>query len=746
MTIKLLIFFSILFSCTETKQERNTKTSSSTPDIKDIPVDIPQEASFEQNFSTSEEQTQSEAVSSANKELGIYINAPTGTVLGIDKLNLKIREFSGFESNGRGVLLASKGSIEVSNEKGALISEDSFSDNMKAVLEVSSDELNEINNNLGVVLRTENDGIKTIPPSSLVWQSIDDERTIVSFPFAGGNVDFQLIKLENKTFGSTDIYIPRPAEAINLKAMAMSSSSIKLQWGNPGGVVSAYKIVYSILQDEIFNQPSCKEGKAIDNIVGTANEYLIEDLAANVSYFFRLCSKNNAYPEPDISPGILISEKTLESSVPVLHLLAMDGNAGLHHINAVDGVWDESSVAFASASSWGRFVTFELDMENKPTVFFDGLDRKVKYFKKDSSWSLVKNFEYDAFTHINSLEQLMQDRRSYQIHPISFVINRDNEMQIFYSGFEQSSENCTSDISTHNLCFGFYQFNNSTENWNLLERQNTYFSLASSTKYFLVDANKDIHWFHYTAANSKLSHYQLAGNNLSVENFDNQNCYSYSNNYDNFRVYENPNLLETYFLGKVDTNGKLHIAYHCSDLAGKISLYYASNMGSSNWQHYLVVNNDEGGVGVNDIAISRNGEKILIAGNNGVVFEKQSNNEFKAIITLGNVEISNPSYKFIPPLVTQSEITGYGGMPEGTFLLSNFSIGIDKDGFYHILIAGGRLQSDGRQFLPTPFFYINNRSGEWSTLTEIKALIPEWRGNNLISFQIEGMPSRFYRP
>ncbi len=729
LNFPLIILFSFLISNCSSTNETTVKKGSSiataSPDSKLETDAIDSVTKAEENNSQTTASTTETEITASNTSLGVYVNAVDGAISGMDinKIKLKIREFDGFESNPNGVLLGGpKIKIEtVNQDTSENVGNNLFGDNLKTTIEVPTSEITAAGKNLAIAVREniagrENNPVKIIPPSSIVWQKIDDEKSLVSFPVAGSNVDIQLLKLESDVLSSSIVYVPRPAEPRGISCRGETSSKIKVSWGNPGGMVAAYKIVYSTNPSIVNEKLSCESGTAIDNIAGTANEYSVDSLSASTSYSFRLCSKNNAFPSPDVAPGVTCTTSTTAPNIPVYHLtfsmyLGGAAQGGLAYLSGSGDNWDSEKTMLVNGVPFLN-SSLVLDYDGKPNISIYDFTNFFQ-FKKGNSWAAERNFNFKSqFNIVND---------SLFVYNASVVNSSGVENYFMLNSYDENGA-------------PIYELKKLNSNNTLSAIPSTgtkdYFLGYS----FLKDKDGVTHWF--TQENmvdlyvamffTTLKHHSLdAAQNYNSETFTNNDC----------EYYFPENSSSHSFRGIVDQNGKIHLAYICRNNGGHRAAYYSHNK-SGSWSHQLIQLSDsfsEYLYEITSLASNRNGDVILIGLNNATYFGNKilkisASNTISLVADIGcNSESSSIDY---------CAATNAADIIEPSITTPGISAAIDYDGYFHIVYAYNK-----------KLWHLHNRSGSWvgQEKTTLGVGVNE-DVERFHEFYIEGMPTRSYRP
>ncbi len=279
-----------------------------------------------------------------------------------------------------------------------------------------------------------------------------------------------------------------------------------------------------------------------------------------------MCSKNNSYPTPNISPGITCHAKTSPPNIPILHLAYFDATQ-IFHMMAVDGVWEHQPTALSNSyapygelnsSNYRAEYSFELDQNNKPNLVY--LDNTGKYYhlRKDSSWQIIKTVE-TAFpsaptTYIYSFISLAFDSQNN----LKTIVTEDDKLNLLTGDTFQQ----------HILDIGYaddYSFQLFTHHSLLTDNQN-------KMNWIIMD------WYSNLLTN-KFRHYVEDTNiSYSYTEITNTGCTSFVNNPVNG------------FATVIDDNSKIHMAYTCDDGSSNYDTYYSTNK-SGSWVHEKIYDN-----------------------------------------------------------------------------------------------------------------------------------------------------------
>ncbi len=738
----LIIYLLFFFQCKESVENKRSKNSdpiTASSEAEKILENAGEESSVDSS-GTSSQSTETEA-SATNESLGVYVNAVDGAISGMDinKIKLKIREFSGFESNSYGVLLGGpKIKIEtVNQDTSEVIDNNIFGDNLKTTIEVRTEEINAAGKNLAIAVRENINGnaspVKIIPPSSIVWQKINDEKSLVSFPVAGSDVDIQLLKLETEMLSSAVVYVPRPPEPRGLSCRGETASKIKLSWGNPGGVVAAYKIVYATLPDTINSKIACETGTEIDDIPGTANEYSVDSLSASTNYTFRLCSKNNSYPTPDISPGSTCTTSTTAPNIPVYHV-TMNSEAyavrTLSYFSGTGDVLDAAPTVIDIKDVHGTFgaSSFFIDHEGKPNISsVEGANDRMRQFKKGNSWETIRNVTFPFMQQNNPQDPTLPYFEYSSFSAIAFGSDTLNLL-----AFQKQ-------LPTYQYEIFKLISDDSWATYKLLDQYPEDYYNELTPFGLLKDNNNTIHWFGLgyvpNQSNPMITHHSTdSSNNYQRELFTNTSCNNYAIN------------TKTSVRGLVDQNGKIHLAYLCFD-SGSNNRVYISNNKNGTWEHHLIKQYNPSAQepyisNLQSFNINRAGDKAVVSIGVGgtaefVIYKLNQDGSSSPIAVLGTEEysgIGNACYE-----ASAFEIAYCDANAKGAAVSA-----MDYDGYIHIFYTS---YSSTLGILLT---HLHNRSGNWVKIDHQNYLNFPVSNNvgagSFEEFMIEGMPTRSYRP
>ncbi len=563
--MRFFIFLSLILfhSCSESKTDkRSGKSSTEKEKATESETTSSQESTTEYS---SQEENSSAAAAVYDEERGINIFAPDGLVA--QKINPKIkldkiREEFTLGIPGSAVLLGQGSTITLTDEDDHEIDASYLKDNYSVHINIDEEILSK-KNNLGIVVRTMddegNEKSQLITQSDLlIRKNIADKNGVVSFKASGSTLDFQMVEIKNSKLTETEIYYPRPKNPEQLECTPASSTSISLNWGLPGGSVSAFKIVYSEDKTKIENDIGCDEESSIADLTGISRSYLLSNLHTERTYYFRVCAKNNRIPT-DSSPGLTCEVTTPSPDIPTLHLVYgtadydMVPNTGVFYGVKTVGNWSLYKISDHGDS--GQFddkyhVSFDLDKNNFPHV---ALTRSLQIYHgyiKNGNWIFEEMENGD-------LSETWSELKSYNVGN-----NPNNAAMIlnFTDGFKISR--IVNDSST------LFRLNPLSETtlWPILDKNiSTFDDVHDSIKFlnYMQEGGAELLDFNHGV--------------LTRNVIENESC---------------PNVILGTPNGQapaiaIDKNSDNHLAYYCLNASGKCGLYHTRFDGTG-WNNTFV--------------------------------------------------------------------------------------------------------------------------------------------------------------
>ncbi len=729
--ILAITFISLLLACSETNDKSNRKLSTvnkESPTADKEAENSSEKDSIEDPFieeSSSEDAFSktvfSEETSTINNDLGLMVNAPSKAIYGKSSINLKIDTIrQAFDSNSNfAVMLGNGANIKVEDgQTKEAVAENLFSKNINATYKIALSDLDNNLDNLIIAIRNIYTGeTKYLPTSAIVSQKIDDQFAMISFPVAGGEFDIQVGRLVDGILSAAIALIPRPYDPVKVTCSSLTTTSLKLNWGTPG-LISAYKVVYSQTASDIENDLGCNFSSSVDNIPGTANSAVVENLISNKTYYMRLCSKNNSFPTPDISPGIKCSATTQPPTVPTLQLVwgvsQLNGLPPIYKYSTKsDGNWSTPE-SIVGSTNLNVFTPPVLDSnfnmhflyQTKERESLGSFNYKIKFYHQyfNGAWNsqIVHEATYGEFSGIKLN---------------SFNLKTNHSLTSYYSG----------DSSGMTDNFKHYFLPQAGDV--LLAFSGSLSTPANFPKTLVVDSNGVQKFFVNNGTGFK-------GTVVSFSNSTDITTLELSKLGCSDSTYGAMNIAAA----KIDNNNKYHLMYSCNVSNSVYNVYYATDK-SGTWVYTPIVTN----VGISkyayDLSINKSGDHIAatfqtILSNNASsnLYEKTSDSS-TFVLKATSGKTSDENIYYLSDNVGALSSHGY------EFL----AMALDFDLKTHIITRYATYVKDNATV--GQLLYLTNSSGDW-TLSEITTgLIPVGGAvDHPVTLLINDMPGRTYVP